>query len=228
VRERPSGAYLVKLRRSERELIAAVEKLLDEADRLYRQETAELLRIHFDRHLYQPLLVEQEDKVRMIPPGLKPSEAQFVRDLKDYWGSEKDNALVGKEVFLLRNLSRGSGIGFFEERGFYPDFILWIMDGKKQHIVFVEPHGMLHAKAYGQDEKARLHEGLPALADEIGQRSGRRDITLDSYIISATPYDDLFRRYDDGTWDREKFAQKHILFQERSRTYDYMQRLFGA
>jgi hypothetical protein len=226
VRERPSGAYVVKVRRSERDLIAAVEKLLAEADRLYQQETAELPRIHFDRHLYQPLLVEQEDKVRMVPPGLKASEARFVRDLKDYWTSEKDKSLAGKEMFLLRNLSRGSGVGFFEERNFYPDFILWVMYGGSQRIVFVEPHGMVHAKAYIHDEKAQLHERLPELAKEIGQRSGRRGITLDSYIISATLYDDLRQRYDDGTWNRERFAEKHILFQERSQTYDYMEGLF--
>jgi hypothetical protein len=226
VRERPTGTYVVKVRQSERELIAAVQKLLAEADRLYRQETAELPRIHFDRHLYQPLLVEQGDKVRMIPSGLKESEARFVRDLKDYWTGEKDKSLAGKEVFLLRNLSHGSGIGFFEERKFYPDFILWLMDGGSQRIVFVEPHGMVYAKAYIHDEKARLHERLPELAKEIGQRSGRRGVTLDSYIISATPYEDLRQRYDDGTWDRERFAEKHILFQGRSPAYDYMEGLF--
>jgi hypothetical protein len=91
-------------------------------------------------------------------------------------------------VFLLRNLSRGSGIGFFEERGFYPDFLLWLVHGEKQHIIFVEPHGMLHARPYANDDKARLHEQLPGLEQEIGARSKWKHITLDSYIISATPY----------------------------------------
>jgi len=228
VREKPTAAYVVKVRRSEEQLVTAIQKLLKEAERLYRQESAELPRIHFDRHLYQPLLVEQADKAQMIPPGLKPSEAQFVRDLRDYWNAEKDNSLAGKEVFLLRNLSRGRGVGFFEERGFYPDFILWVMDGGCQHILFVEPHGMLHAKAYIHDEKARLHERLPTLAKDIGDRSGRRDIALDAYIISATPYDDLYQRYDDGTWDRARFAEKHILFQERGPGYDYMKLLLAG
>jgi 4-hydroxyphenylpyruvate dioxygenase-like putative hemolysin len=49
---------------------------------------------------------------------------------------------------------------------------------------------------------------------------------LDSFIISATPYDDLHKRYDDGTWDREKFAEKHILFQEQKKDYDYLHILF--
>jgi len=199
VRERESGGYVVKIQRSESELVSAVVKLIDEVDRLYREEAGKLPRIHFDRHLYQPLLVDHGDKVRMSPPGLNKSEAHFVRDLRDYWASEKDKSLVAVEVFLLRNLSRGTGIGFFEERGFYPDFILWIMEGEKQNIVFVEPHGMLYANAYRHDEKARLHEALPDLAKDIGARSKQKHITLDSYTISATPYDDLRKKYDDGT-----------------------------
>jgi hypothetical protein len=163
----------------------------------------------------------------MVPPGLKESEAQFVRDLRDHWNAEKDKSLEGKEVFLLRNLSRGYGIGFFEERGFYPDFILWVVDQGSQRIVFIKPHGMLRAKAHLHDEKARLHERLPALAQEIGKRSGRGNVRLDAFIISATPYDDLYKRYDDGTWDRAKFAEKHILFPERSGWYDYMEILLG-
>jgi hypothetical protein len=226
VRERASSRYVVKIQRSESDLVTAVEKLIDEVDLLYKEETGKLPRIHFDRHLYQPLLVEHGDKVRMTPPGLNKSESQFVRDMRNYWEKEKGKSLATVNVFLLRNLSRGTGIGFFEERGFYPDFILWIINGKKQHIVFVEPHGMLHAEAYKHDEKARLHEALPDLAKDIGTRSKRKDITMDSYIVSATPHDDLRKKYDDGTWDRKRFADAHILFLERSREYDYMERIF--
>ena len=227
VHERPEGTYVVKVRKSDKELIAAIEKLREDVDRLRKQETNELPRIYFDRHLYLPLLLEKSDKPHTVPPGLKESEAQFVRHLKVYWTAEKDKSLAGKEVFLLRNLSHGSGVGFFEERWFYPDFILWVVDSKKsQRIVFIEPHGMLHAKAYIHDEKARLHERLPELAKEMGQRSKKKNIMLDSFIISATPYDDLYKRYDNGAWDREKFAEKHILFQEQREDYDYLHILF--
>jgi len=220
-----TGAYKVRVLSSDREMIEELRKLSKEASRLYRQEGKKLPRIDFDRHLYQPLLVEQAHRMQMSPPGLEPSEAQFVRDLKAYWNAEKHRSLAGKEVFLLRNLSRGRGVGFFEERGFYPDFILWVMDETHQRIVFVEPHGMLYAKAYVHDEKARLHERLPELAKKIGARSKRTDVELDSYIISATPYDDLAQHYDDGTWDRARFAEKHILFPERGLDYDYMAKL---
>jgi len=228
VNEKRAG-YVIRVPRSEQQLVEAVRTLLEEQERLYQQENAGLPRIHFDRHLYQPLLVDMPGKAQIAPPGLKESEARFVCDLRDYWDAEKNNSLEGKEVFLLRNLSRGYGIGFFEERGFYPDFILWVVDQatKAQRIVFIEPHGMVHAKAYIHDEKARLHERLPVLADEIGKRSGRTDITLDAFIVSATSYDDLHQHYDDGTWDRARFAEKHILFQERGQNYDYLRILFG-
>ncbi len=219
--------YVVKIQRSKKDLVLAIRALIDDAEKLYREENHRLPRIYFDRHLYQPLLLEYEDQIKMVPPGLNESEAQFVRDLKEYWAKERDNSLAGYEVYLLRNLSRGSGIGFFEERGFYPDFILWIVNRKKQHIIFIEPHGMLHAKAYQYDEKARLHEVLPALAKEIASRSKtNKHVTVDSYIISATKYEDLYRKYDDGTWDRQKFSKTHILFLERTSEYDYMDRIF--
>ena len=227
VKEDDRSRYMVRIQQSERELVSDVKKLIDEIDRVYREETGKLPRIHFDRHLYQPLLVEHGDKVKISPPGLTDSELQFVQDIKEYWEAEKHKSLAKMEVFLLRNLSRGTGIGFFEERGFYPDFILWIMDDKKQRILFLEPHGMLHAKAYMHDEKARLHETLPDLAREIGARGKLKNVTLDSYIVSKTPYEDLREKYDDGTWDRKRFAEAHILFLERKREYDYMEKLFA-
>ncbi|PKN27536.1 MAG: restriction endonuclease subunit R [Deltaproteobacteria bacterium HGW-Deltaproteobacteria-21] len=226
VGEREHGGYTLKINRSESALISTVKKLISEVDRLYREESGKLPRIHFDRHLYQPLLVEHGENVKITPPALNKSESQFVRDMKEYWVKEKNKSLANARVFLLRNLSRGKGIGFFEERGFYPDFILWVVESRKQHIVFVDPHGMLHADAYIHDEKARLHEVLPDLANEIGARSKRKDITLDSYIISATPFDILRKKYDDGKWDKEKFAGVHILFPERNGEYDYMKTIF--
>ncbi|MCL5422001.1 MAG: restriction endonuclease subunit R, partial [Nitrospirae bacterium] len=214
--------YTIKIARGEAELISVVQKLIDEGERIYKEEISELPSIHFDRHLYQPLLVERGDKVKSMPPGLNDSERRFVEDMRKYCREEKDKFLYDKEVFLLRNLSRGKGIGFFEKRGFYPDFILWIKDTEKQRVVFIEPHGMLQAEAYIHDDKARLHETLPELSKAMGARTELRNVSLDSYIVSATPYDDLRRRYDDGTWDRERFAEAHILFSERHKQYDYL------
>jgi len=220
--------YTVKIARGEDELIDAVQKLIEEGERVYKEEIRELPSIHFDRHLYQPLLVERGDKVKSEPLGLNDSERQFVEDMRAYCRAEKDKSLTDKEVYLLRNLSRGKGIGFFDKRGFYPDFILWIKDASTQRIVFIEPHGMIHAEAYQHDDKARLHECLPKLAKAIGNRAGLKNVILDSYIVSATPYEDLRTKYDDGTWDKKRFAEAHILFLDRNEEYDYLAYVMGG
>jgi len=221
VKEECDGAYKIEVSRSNRELIESIQNLINNVDQLYHNEGDELARIYFDRHLYLPIIIEKSEEIKSIPPALKESEAKFIIDLKNYWEAEKQARLKGKEIFLLRNLSRGRGIGFFEERGFYPDFILWIIDKEKnqQRIVFVEPHGMIYAKPYEHDDKARLHERLPELAKEIGNRTGRNDISLDSFIVSVTPYEVLKKRYDNGKWDRNKFSEKHILFQDEGCDY---------
>lgn len=217
--------YTVKIPRSEAKLISAIQKLIDEGERIYKQTVSDLPGIHFDRHLYQPLLIERGAKVKSVPSGLNDSEQKFVEDLRTYCQEEKDKSLADKEVFLLRNLSKGKGIGFFESCGFYPDFILWIKEAKQQRIVFIEPHGMIHSGPYRNDDKARLHEKMPKLAKTIGTRTKLNNVTLDSFIVSATGYDDLRKRYDDGTWDRKRFADAHILFPEREKDYDYLARI---
>ena len=155
---------------------------------------------------------------------MQESERKFVADLRDYCSSSSHAATEGTELFLLRNLTRGKGVGFFESSGFYPDFILWVKSNEQQRIVFIEPHGMLNAKAYIHDEKAQLHERLPGLAQQIATRSGNAyaNVQLDSFIVSATSYGDLHQSYGDGDWTREDFAVKHILFQERNDEYDYV------
>ena len=220
-----AGRYIVSVRRSKQNLIREIEQLITNCHELYENETNDLPRIHFDRHLYQPLLLESGDNIKMSPSGLKVSEKEFVVDLREYWEKEKDNSLAGLEVFLLRNQSRGQGVGFFENSGFYPDFILWVKEDDRQSIIFIEPHGMLHALAYEHDDKARLHERLPELAEGISQHDRSLNVSLDSFIISATPYEDLYQRYNGGKWDREKFAEAHILFPERNENYDYLEKI---
>ncbi len=219
--------YLVKIPRSERELITAIKELIDEGQRIYNQEVNDLPNIHFDRHLYQPLLVEKGGKIKSVPPGLNDSELRFVKDMRRFVREEKDKSLANKEIFLLRNLSRGKGIGFFESEGFFPDFILWIKHKDKQRVIFVEPHGMKQEKAYWTDDKTRLHERLAELAEKWGEKAGLKNVELDSYIISATPYDELVEYYGDGKWTRAQFAENHILFMDNTSGYSYLKTLFS-
>jgi len=74
---------------------------------------------------------------------LNKGETDFITHLRSYLLS-KTEQLKNKEIFILRNLSKGKGIGFFiETASFYPDFILWIKQEKQQDIVFVDPKGIL-------------------------------------------------------------------------------------
>lgn len=206
--------YIIQIPRNNSVLIAAIERLIADCNTLYRQDQEKGLHINFDRHLYQPLLLKSTGLVAISPPGLEESELRFVVDLRDFWNNRRQELPDNMELFLLRNLSRGKGVGFFEKEGFYPDFILWIKNNNTQRIVFIEPHGMIHAGPYANDEKAQLHERLPDLANAIAERSGIADVQLDSYIISATAYADLRPKYDDGSWDQARFTGAHILFPE--------------
>jgi hypothetical protein len=135
--------------------------------------------------------------------------------------------LKDKELFLLRNLSRGKGIGFFEDKGFYPDFILWIMEDKKQRLVFIEPHGTLNEDHPSINPKVNLHKKLKSQAEDALRRSKAKNLELDSFVISVTPYDDLRKRIcdDSGPWTKEKFASAHILFFDDADRRTYLEQI---
>ena len=221
------GRYIVGVPRSEQELIEEIEGLIAGCQALYENDRDSLPRIYFDRHLYQPLLVEKHDKLKMSPPGLTESEQRFVKDLKEYWDKSQSASPHDAEVFLLRNQGRGAGVGFFENSGFYPDFILWIKTGSAQRIVFVEPHGMVHEDAPEHSDKVRLYERLKLLSDAMRKDSGPDTVTLDSYIVSETPYEKLRKRWY-GNPSRSDFANEHVLFPERNDEYDYLKEMMTS
>ncbi len=199
--------YTVKIRASEEKLIEEVRALADRVD----GEAGGLPNVAFDRHLYRPLLKDRGDEVKVSPPGLEVSEERFVAALRSY--CESDGRSDGEKLFLLRNLSKGKGVGFFATAGFYPDFILWAKreDGS-QKVVFVEPHGMRNDNPPPNNDKVDLYLALEDLSDRIA-RDGGPDLHLDSYVVSATPFHELKNRWGEG-WTRERFARKHVLFED--------------
>ena len=182
---------------------------LIESGEIYGPGLTELPNIYNDRHLYQPLLtVGPADTVwRTAPPALEESEKHFVKDLRRYVREQRDGLLAEKEVFLLRNQSRGKGIGFYENEGFYPDFILWIIEGAKQRIVFIEPHGMVHEAINEYNEKINLFKRL---RDISHKRFRGEHVAMDAFIISKTELADLRPKYPH--MDAQKFKALHILF----------------
>jgi len=108
------GGFTLRVKSSNRAFLEQVHQLVKCADEIYKKDVANFPNIHFDRHLYQPLLViDKQERVEATPPALNEGEANFVCDLRAWLQSQKAE-FADKEVFLLRNLTRGRGIGFFE------------------------------------------------------------------------------------------------------------------
>ena len=215
-----------------REVQLEIENLM-ESEEIYGSELTILPNVYSEQHLYQPLLTNEGYLYRSLlnmgmgnnlwhttPPALEDSEKDFVEDLNQYLCRYYENRLHQKEVFLLRNQSRGKGIGFYENEGFFPDFILWILDGVKQRIVFIEPHGMVHEDINEDNNKLILFRRFQRLSYE---RFRFEHVQMDAFVISRTSLSDLIGRYPDE--DRDSFAEKwHILF--RTDNLDYLDPIF--
>lgn len=81
----------------------------------------------------------------------------------------------------------------------------------KQHIIFIEPHGMMHEPINEHNEKITLFRRLRAISHE---RFSGEYVQMDSYIISKTAFSVLSQR--EGI-DRQEFAKEwHILFRNPS------------
>lgn len=176
----------------------------------------DLFACQFGNHLFQPLFhVRKGGKITVLPVSLNESEFKFVSDLKDWCEiNQSDMQKEGMEVYLLRNLSRGKGVGFFEANGFYPDFILWVLNGEKQYVSFVEPHGLMH-EGEGS-EKIQFHQKIK----EIEERLGDPSIILNSFILSCTEY-----RLLQWKSNQEELERQHVLFMDNDAAY--IEKLLG-
>jgi len=163
--------------------------------------------IQFDRHLYKPLLFVNSAHVEVKPVALNEGEKAFVEDVQHYCEQHPDFFAKGRELYLLRNMSRGRGIGFFEAGNFYPDFMLWIVDGKTQRINFIDPKGLRNLQGRN-DPKISFCRTIK----DLQARLGDPNVILNSFIVSNTPYDAV-SWWSDGL-SREEFADNHVFFME--------------
>ena len=217
--------YVVKVPKSDKALVETIHVAIEEWKKVQKTLSSDLPNIYFERHLYQPLLIQNGDKVKTTPPSLNESERHFVNDLVKFCRTSPAT-LNGKELFLLRNLSKGKGIGFFEDTGFYPDFILWVTKGKAQRLVFIEPHGMLNEIYPTENPKVNLHIKLRAQTAVAIQRSKAKTLTVDAFVISATPYDALWLRHG-PEWTKEKYATAHVLFFDDENGKSYIEAILS-
>ena len=204
--------YIIKIKESDISKFEELIKVLEMGNYqpFYEESNGiktPIMNVYIDVHLYQPLLAKsvKNSDIKIIPVGLNDSEIEFIEYLKQYLRSVKEE-LRKKNiyVYILRNRTRGKGIGFFENYGFYPDFIAWIKNENenKHYILFIEPHGLAHPSLKDK-EKINLSTTIKDREKDLYNRTGL-NITLDSYILSATKYDQIRHIFGKSKLDMEK------------------------
>ena len=123
----------------------------DELEDWYRNLKIGIIRSQ--AHAYQPLLYARQNRIVTVQPvPLDENERRVVERLEDL-ARTGDSCLQGKELFLIRNLTRGRGVSFFDDFGYYPDFIVWLKDDDQQHVLFLDPKGL---SRFGQRERKKV------------------------------------------------------------------------
>ncbi len=203
------GCYRILIERSQEEIVAKLEALKAGIARgdLKSWEFQGLKAIWFGRHLYEPLLYLDSHVVEISPAPLNKGEGLFVEDLKAFHDGNPD-FFKGRELYLLRNLSKGRGVGFFEAGNFHPDFIAWQVEGPKQFVSFVDPKGIRNLAQ--TDPKIQFADTIK----EIEERLGDPNVILSSFIVSNTP---AFRMELQWGISRSEMNDLNILFQEEER-----------
>ena len=134
-------------------------------------------------HAYQPLLHAGKDRqVTVRPVPLDENEKKVVKELADL-AENGDPCLQGRELFLIRNLTRGRGVSFFDDFNYYPDFIVWLKDDNRQHVVFLDPKG-LSRLGDRERRKVRLHHEIAEVEKQV--RSADPNLHLRAYVLSVT------------------------------------------
>ncbi|MBL0926234.1 MAG: DEAD/DEAH box helicase family protein [Phycisphaerales bacterium] len=162
--------------------------------------------VPFGGHLYQPLLhVGKNAEIRISPVALDKWEAEFVQDLAKWCTANR-----GREVYLLRNQAV-TGLGFFQAANFFPDFLLWVQDGERQHLAFVDPKGLHHFDP--SDPKVQFAtRDVPRLQQIVTQQTP--DLQLHAFILSNTPFASLgWSRGAGQIMSKAEMEQLGVLFQ---------------
>jgi len=166
-------------------------------------EFGTLQAINFTQHLYTPLLYLGSKDLTIKPVALNEGERDF---LLAY--TNQPELFTHTEMYVLRNMTRGKGVGFFEAGNFYPDFILWMLTGDRQLVTFIDPKGISRLEG-STDPKISFFETIKDIERELADES----VILNSFIVSNTPYDSI------AHWglSKEELQKRHVLFQRDDR-----------
>lgn len=172
-----------------------------------------LTSFNFVRHLYGPLIhITGTSGIQVAPVHLNDGEKDFVCDLRDFYNAHP-GFFQDKELYLLRNQSKGKGLGVHTEKSpFYPDFILWLVLGGKQYVTFVDPKGIRNLNGLN-DHKIQFYKSVKTIEAQLADN----DVVLNSFIVSTTPYVD--GGWWDDTWKMADFEANNVLFQKDDQGY---------
>ena len=168
-------------------------------------------------HAYEPLLYAAKDStVAIRPVPLDKNEAEVVKKLAAL-AENDDPCLRGRELFLIRNLTRGRGVSFFDDFRYYPDFIVWLKDDECQHIMFLDPKGL---GRFGGKERRKvlLHHKIAEVEERI--RATDPSLRLHAYVLSVTAPSQI----DDGRRSPDEWKQDGVYFLEEP---DCLKRIVG-
>ncbi len=213
--------YTITVDAGEEQLVRQIEQFADRMNSDDPPPSPFKEVVHFskpDEHLFEPVLhVKSGSDLTIRPVSLNEGEFRFVNDLGD-WCEEKEALLESQdaELYLLRNQSRGKGVGFFEANNFHPDFILWLLKDDEQYVTFIDPHGLVHTGP--GDAKIELAQDIKNVEDRLDEPS----ITLNSFILSPPP-----TGRSDLDWDKDEswFRANNVLFMNNS---NYVQKVFDT
>ncbi|HOD52805.1 MAG TPA: hypothetical protein PLQ15_02360 [Syntrophales bacterium] len=214
----PEYSYRILIEESQQEIVEKLNeiKAAIEAGDLKPWEFRGIKAIWFGRHLYQPLLFLDGGVVEISPAPLNKGERRFVEDLKAFY--DANSAFFAERgLYLLRNLSKGRGVGFFEAGNIHPDFIVWQLTNNRQQVAFVDPKGIRNFGLH--DPKISFY----VTVKEIEQRLGNPNIVLDSFIVSNTP---SYVMQNQWGIDKKAMTKRHIVFQDEDKD-TYVRTILG-
>ena len=198
--------YTITVEDKETELISILQQLEKDLKekKLPAFDRADLKVFNFNKHLYNPLIYTNKGMTSLSvkPVELNSGEKDFVEDLANFLESHHKE----DEVYLLRNQSK-TGLGFFSEGNFYPDFIMWIKQDEKQYISFIDPKGI---RNLNPDNNAKIN--LSSKIKEVEAKLDNQDVVLNSFIISNTRYHDMADLH--SSISKSELKEKNVLFQQ--------------
>lgn len=203
--------YRILYERSQDEIWERLEELKEAITRgdLRNVQVHNLEAICFEKHLYQPLIyLGENSQIVVSPVALNQGEKEFIEDLQTYYRGHTV-FFNDKELYLLRNRSKGKGVSFFEAGNFHPDFILWLIVNDMQYISFIDPKGI--GRLGLADLKVEFYQNIKGLQNGIGDK----EVILNSFILSNTEFNDLPIQIEGMR--REDWEVKHVFFQKDDR-----------